>query len=92
MCQAGDRPWTRSYDRMRDLPRLLPLQQEDIAATTPEAHARLLMLLRRALRAERVRARAGHWTYDPARHSALLRAYRIEACTVLAPTGRGVRL
>ena len=36
----------------------------------------MLKELERALRAER--ARAGHWTYDLARHIALLVAYRAE--------------
>ena len=79
MCCQSDRPWSRPYDRDRDLPRLLPLSAEEIATPTAEAQTRLVALLRRALRAERVRAREGHWTYDPARHAALLRAFRIEA-------------
>jgi hypothetical protein len=35
-------------------------------------------MLRRALRAERRRGIAGHWTYDLARHVELLRVYRLE--------------
>lgn len=66
------------YERLRDLPRLLPLLAEDIAGTTLADDRRLLALLKRALRAERLRSRQRHWTYDPARHAALVRATRIE--------------
>jgi hypothetical protein len=39
---------------------------------------RILARLRKALRAERRRGLAGHWTYDLARHVELLRVYRLE--------------
>lgn len=68
----------RPYCRSRDLPRLLPLLAADLSTGSLANSRELVALLRRALRAERVRARAGHWTYDPARHAALLRAFRIE--------------
>lgn len=66
------------YDRRRDLPRLLPLWPHEIAPDDLAEHARLLARMRRALRIERQRGIAGHWTYDLARHAALLRAYRAE--------------
>ena len=66
------------YVRTRDLPRLLPLWPHELTATTNADRARLLARLRRALRAERQRGLAGHWTYDLARHAQLLRAYRAE--------------
>jgi hypothetical protein len=43
-----------------------------------EGRRRILAKLRRALRAERRRGIAGHWTYDLARHAELLRVYRLE--------------
>jgi hypothetical protein len=46
-------------------------------------HARLLARMRRALRVERQRGIAGHWTYDLARHARLLRAYRAETTAYL---------
>src|SRR5262245_37367739 len=67
------------YVRARDLPRLLPLWPHELITTTKAEHARLLARLRRALRAERQRGLAGHWTYDLARHAQLVRAYRAEA-------------
>ena len=67
-----------SYDRRRDLPRLLPLWPHEIEASSLGEHARLLARMRRALRIERQRGRGGHWAYDLARHAQLLRAYRAE--------------
>ena len=71
------------YVRARDLPRLLPLWPHELTATTNADRARLLARLRRALRAERQRGLAGHWTYDLARHAQLLRAYRAEVAAHL---------
>ena len=76
------------YVRIRDLPRLLPLWPHEIAATTNADRAALLARLRRALRAERQRGLAGHWTYDLARHAQLLRAYRAEEAAHLRATER----
>lgn len=66
------------YERLRDLPRLMPLFADELTTPTLAAHRRLLDLIRRALRAERNRGIAGAWSYDLARHSALLRAWRAE--------------
>jgi hypothetical protein len=46
-------------------------------------HVRLPARMRRALRVERQRGIAGHWTYDLARHARLLRAYRAETTAYL---------
>lgn len=66
------------YCRARDLPRLIALWPEDILSTDAAVRIRVLGKLRRALRAERRRGLAGHWSYDLARHSQLLAAYRHE--------------
>jgi hypothetical protein len=66
------------YARARDLPRLIGLWPWEIQDQTLAGHERLLKLLRRALRLERQRGLAGHWTYDLARHASLLNAYRCE--------------
>jgi hypothetical protein len=79
---------TRAYDRRRDLPRLLPLWPHEIEVSNLAEHARLLARMRRALRLERQRGRAGHWSYDLARHALLLRAYRAEATDYLRRVGR----
>lgn len=68
----------RRYDRERDLPKLTPLWPAEIADRSVAGRARLLARLRRALRDERRRGLAGHWTYDLARHAQLAAAYRAE--------------
>lgn len=67
-----------SYQRARDLPSLLPLWPHEFETASAAEHARLLARMRRALRMERQRGIAGHWTYDLARHARLLSAYRAE--------------
>jgi len=54
---------------------LWPAEIEDLSIASRE---RLIAKLERALRSERRRGRAGHWTYDLARHTQLVRAYRAE--------------
>lgn len=75
-----------AYDRVRDLPRLLALWPHEIDDWTDAGRLNLLARLRRALRAERRRARTGHWSYDLNRHLGLLSAYKGE----LANLGRTV--
>jgi hypothetical protein len=65
-----------------DLARLLPLWPIEISDTSESGLTRRRAAIRRALRAERQRGLQGHWTYDLARHAALLRAYRREQCHV----------
>ena len=67
-----------TYDRARDLPRLLPLWPSEIADQSVPGREHIVQRMRRALRQERCRGLAGHWTYDLARHAALLRAYKHE--------------
>jgi Family of unknown function (DUF6477) len=66
------------YARERHLPRLIPLTPREVADTRPEARRAILARLARALRAERNRGRAGHWTYDLNRHIGLKQAYLAE--------------
>lgn len=71
-----------AYVRSRDLPRLRALWPEEIEDRTEDGTRRLLAKLRRALRAERRRARAGHWSYDLNRHLGLLSAYKGELASL----------
>jgi len=71
------------YDRRRDLARLIRLDPFETLADTAETREAILASLRRALRAERNRGRAGHWTYDLNRHIALRQAYAAEAAGIL---------
>lgn len=66
------------YDRGRHLPRLIPLMPGEIDDARPTVRRAILARLARALRAERNRGRAGHWTYDLNRHIALKQAYAAE--------------
>jgi hypothetical protein len=65
-------------DAIASLPRLIAVwPSELIAIEDPKKSAGWLAKLRKALRAERQRGIAGHWTYDLARHTELLAVYRI---------------
>jgi hypothetical protein len=52
------------YVRARDLPRLIALWPHELADQSSEGSLLILTKLRRALRAERRRALAGHWSYE----------------------------
>ena len=67
------------YDRMRDLPRLLRMWPHEVAALGEADRGALIERLRQMLRNERKRGLSRHWSYDLARHAALLRAYRAES-------------
>lgn len=67
-----------AFDRTLYLPRVLPGPPEAPGDGSPEAQRRTLARLARALRSERQRGRAGHWTYDLNRHIALAQAYESE--------------
>ena len=75
---ARQRPAAYNYRRARDLPRLLPLFEAELETPTLAQHLALIALIRRALWRERMRGTGGHWTYDLARHAALLAAYQAE--------------
>ncbi len=66
------------YDRTAQLPKLIGLWPHELADTSEAATARVVALLRKALRGERQRGQAGHWTYDLNRHLALIEALREE--------------
>lgn len=75
---------TDAPDRAREFARLAGLWPAEIADVSPEGRARLIAKLERVLKAERRRGRAGHWTYDLARHAALVRAVRRERALLAA--------
>jgi hypothetical protein len=66
------------YVRARDLPRLIALWPRELSDQTSEGSLLILSKLRRALRAERRRALAGHWSYELNRHLGLMTAYKAE--------------
>jgi hypothetical protein len=67
-----------AYDRERHLPRIIAVGPSEVADRSEQGQALILRKLARALRAERNRGRAGHWTYDLNRHIALSQAYAAE--------------
>lgn len=67
-----------AYRRTRDLPKLIALWPRELGDGSPAGREKILAKLREALRAERMRGRAGHWAYDLARHAQLLAAYKAE--------------
>ena len=68
---------TANYQRSR-LARLIALTPDELAAADELSSQSIVLRLARALRGERARGRAGHWTYDLNRHIALAQAYRAE--------------
>jgi hypothetical protein len=77
----------RPAARALALTRLLPLWPHEVSDCSATGRRRVVALLRRALRAERKRGLAGHWTYDLSRHAQLLALYRAE-CESLKPPKR----
>jgi hypothetical protein len=72
------------YDRRRHLPHLLPVTPADLADDGIAGSRQIVTRLARALRAERNRGRAGHWTYDLNRHIGLAQAYAAESSALQA--------
>ena len=69
-----------AYDRARDLPRLIRIPAQDCSrADGLDVTRTIIARLESALRAERNRARSGHWTYDLNRHIALRQAFLAES-------------
>lgn len=79
------------YDRARHLPWLARATPDEIASPDPAVARAILARLARALRAERRRGRAGHWTYDMNRHIALMQAVAAERERLGRGSGRGAR-
>ena len=74
------------YERARHLPRVIPVGPDEVADESAAGRGAILRKLARALRAERSRGRAGHWTYDLNRHIALHQAYAAERQAAGQPT------
>ena len=81
MAAAG----AKEYLRSRDLPRLISLWPAELADFSAAGSRLILGKLRRALRAERRRGSAGHWSYDLNRHLGLWSAYKAELGRVETP-------
>lgn len=81
------RATAEAYRRDLHLPGLLALWPAELADDSHAGRQRIVARLHRALRAERTRGRAGHWTYDLNRHIALLGALRVETAGLSGRVG-----
>lgn len=67
-----------AFNREAELPKLVGLWPAELRDMSLEAAAKVIALLRKAIRAERRRGQSGHWTYDLTRHLALSEALKAE--------------
>lgn len=70
---------TATYDRMRDLPNILGIKPEYIAAQTD---IQIIALIEIHLRQSHMRQCARHWTFDHRVHLALVTALRAERAEI----------
>ncbi|QPC41264.1 hypothetical protein HW532_04350 [Kaustia mangrovi] len=77
------------YDPDRHLERLFPEEVFASGKATATAGAARLARLKRALRTERRKGRAGHWSYDLNRHIGLLQAVKAELSGLDGPVRAG---
>ena len=81
---AAIRAGAVEYRRGSILPRLVPVAPAEVADDSPAGTRHILALLARALRSERRRGRAGHWSYDLNRHIGLRQAMLAETARLRA--------
>jgi hypothetical protein len=74
------------------LPKLIALWPHEIEDRSEAGSLHIIAKLRRALRAERRRALASHWSYDLNRHLALLSAYEGERAALGRVKGKLSRI
>lgn len=84
---ATIRAGAESYAREAVLPRLVPVGPSEIGDETPAGRLAVIRRLAKALRGERVRGLAGHWTYSLNRHIGLVQALVAER----AALGQAIR-
>ena len=71
-------PTTTPYDRCKDLPSLIAMWPREIADFSEKGSLAIIAEIEKALRGERRRGKAGHWTYSLARHISLVKALKAE--------------
>jgi hypothetical protein len=93
MVSFPSRKWSRlscfypvkgEYCRTEQLPRLLKLWPNEVEDYSYPGTLKIAALLRKALRAERIRAHARHWAYDLNRHLGLIEALKAERARLAA--------
>jgi hypothetical protein len=79
-----------AYDRMRHLPQILGTTPRELADLSVRGRRALIARLIRLARNSAGAGRAGHWSYDPNRHIAILGALQAERAGLAAfLRGRG---
>lgn len=73
-----DKPPMERYRREIALPRLIPVGPAEVSDCSIAGRTAIVQRLMRSLRGERVRGRAGHWSYDLNRHVGLVEALKHE--------------
>ncbi len=72
------KPSKDEYCRTRELPALLKMWPAEVEDYSYPGTLRIAALLRKALRAVRLRARGRNWGYDLSRHMGLIEALKAE--------------
>lgn len=78
------------FERRNELAKFLPMWPVELADTSMRGRTKIIQRLRRAVREERKRGRAGHWTYRLGRHAALIKILAQERAA-LAEIERAIR-
>jgi hypothetical protein len=76
----------QAQSERRRLSRLIPIGPDEIDSKGAGTTKLIIAKLSRALRGERARGSAGHWTYDLNRHLGLAQALRAEEARLLQET------
>lgn len=74
----AEKALSRPYDRLKDLPPLIPLWPAELTDFSQGGTAFVLAKINQYLRAERRRSIKSHWSYNLNKHAALLVAYHHE--------------
>lgn len=69
------------------MPRLIPVGPKEVSDCSIAGRTAIVQRLMRSLRGERVRGRAGHWSYDLNRHVGLVEALKYERQALRLLTG-----
>jgi hypothetical protein len=81
------KPPAPQYRREVALPHLIPVGPADVSDCSIAGRTAIVQRLMRSLRGERVRGRAGHWSYDLNRHVGLVEALKYERHALRLLTG-----
>lgn len=81
-----------NYERARQLPSLIPIDRCELSDMSAETTQSLILRLEQALRAERARGRAAHWSYSLTKHIGIIQALRAERASLVPKSAQAVRV